>query len=81
MEAGSNGSATGFLSFQYNPVPQGFFSTLIPFLHSKMKFKQQKIVISCGFMSPDSSEEGKNVEQLDNAVDKQFKHDPSYTMT
>jgi hypothetical protein len=37
-------------------VPQGFFSMLNPFMHSKMDFEQQKIVISCKFISPDSGE-------------------------
>ena len=38
-----------------------------PFLHSKMDFKQQKIVISCKFISPDSGEKNHFIEQLDNA--------------
>jgi hypothetical protein len=51
----------------YNLSALGVFSMLNPFLHSKMQFKQQKVVISCGFMLSDSNKEGKNVEQLDNA--------------
>jgi hypothetical protein len=52
-------------------VPQGFFSMLNPFLHLEMDFKQQKIVISCKFISPDSGEKKKHfVEQLDNAIVK-----------
>jgi hypothetical protein len=39
---------------------------LNPFLHSEMDFKQQKIVISCKFISSDSDEKSHFVEQLDN---------------
>jgi hypothetical protein len=48
-------------------VPQGFFNTLNPFMHSEMQFKQHKIVILCRFMSSDSDEKDQNIEQLDNA--------------
>jgi len=44
-------------------VPQGFFS-----MHSEMDFKQQKIVISCKFISPDSGEKSYFVKQLDNTL-------------
>jgi hypothetical protein len=43
---------------------------LNPFLHSKMDFKQQKIVILCRFMSLDSGEKIYFVEQLDNVLEK-----------
>jgi hypothetical protein len=42
---------------------------LNPFLHSKMDFKQQKIVISCKFMSSDSDEKKHFVEQLDKPLE------------
>jgi hypothetical protein len=43
---------------------------LNPILHSKMDFKQQKIVILCRFMSLDSGEKIYFVEQLDNVLEK-----------
>jgi hypothetical protein len=47
-------------------VPQGFFSTLNPFMHSKMQFKQQKIAILSKFTSPDSDQKTQKIERLAN---------------
>jgi len=39
---------------------------LNPFLHSEMDFKEQKIVIWCKFIWPNSGEKKHLVEQLEN---------------
>jgi hypothetical protein len=52
----------------YNLSVPGFFRMLNPFMHSKMDFKQQKIMISCIFMSADSGKKSRFVENLNNAL-------------
>jgi hypothetical protein len=51
-------------------VPWDFFNMLDPCLHSKIDFKQQKIIISCRFISLNSNQNNHYVEQLDNVLKK-----------
>jgi len=47
-------------------VPQGFFRTLNPFMHSEIQFKQQKIAILSKFTLADSSQKTQKAKRLTN---------------
>jgi hypothetical protein len=51
-------------------VPQGFFNTLNPFMHSEMQFKQHKITILFKFISPNFGQKTQKVEHLANAKEE-----------